>query len=361
MRTVSMAVAAAACLAATAAAAQSGVSIYGVLDTGAQGNTNVAGEKTRRLETRHEPSYIGFRGSEDLGDGLSAVFRLESSVAIDTGTTNATTFFSRQAFVGLESKQLGTLTFGRQYDTIIDLVGVDPARFNSVSAVHGGNWDRTSGTYVNNAVKYRSPTLGGAVNFSLLYSMSENKSSSTNAGKAVGASANYIQGPLRVSAAYLKIDGASHRPLNDLGVSSLYGQTFASTGSAIVTDDTIAGVGAYYDFSNIRLLGLVTQTKAEVAATRRSEKVKAGGVGLVYNPTGIGFRPSIGFNRAELNDARWNTLYGILDYYLSRRTDVYVRVLSQKADGPARAALFLEGPASGTSQTVYGLGVTHRF
>lgn len=343
-------------LAAVPAHAESSVNIYGTLDIGYHHNSNVQGRSVSRMETRHEPSYIGFRGVEDLGGGLQALFQMENSVAVDTGTTQAA---MRQSFVGLRSKSWGQVTAGRMYDSMIEIVGVDPARFNSVNAVHAGNWDRSSGTYVNNAIKYRTPSLGGFTG-TLMYELKEDGTSATNTGKGLGAGLTYLQGPLRVSAAYQKLDGVTHRPFNELGVSNLFGRTFANTTASLVTNDTMAGVGAYYDFDAWRVLGLATVARLESGAAR--ETMQTLGAGVVANPNKIGFRPGFGINHQRLNGSRWTTAYGILDYYLSRRTDVYLRVIHQKASGPnQRAALYLEGPASGNSQTVIGAGITHRF
>ncbi|MEO5669215.1 MAG: porin [Ramlibacter sp.] len=343
-------------LAAVPAQAQSSVTIYGTLDAGYQRTTDAQGRRLNRLETRHEPSYLGFRGTEDLGGGLHALFQLEGSIAVDSGNF---TNFSRQSFVGLRSDTWGQVTAGRMYDAMIEIVGVDPARFNSVAAVHAGNWDRSSGTYVNNAIKYRTPTYGGFTG-TLMYELKDDGNSISNTGKGVGAALTYLEGPLRVSAAYQKLNGVSHTPFNELGINNLFGKPFAATTTAIVTNDTMAGLGAYYDFPAWRVLALATVAKLDSGTA--TEKMKSFGAGVVANPNKNGFRPGVGVNYQSMNGSHWTTAYAILDYYLSRRTDVYMRVIHQKASGPnQRAAIFLEGPASGNKQTVYGIGMTHRF
>ena len=102
--------------------AQSNVTIYGVLDSGVEHLTNVGA--TRSGLTRMPglgvsvPSRLGFRGTEDLGGGLKAVFTLESGFGTDTGTLNqGGRFFGRQAFVGL-SGSWGAVTLGRQYSML---------------------------------------------------------------------------------------------------------------------------------------------------------------------------------------------------------------------------------------------------
>jgi predicted porin len=95
------------------------VTIYGVIDTGVEYMNNVGasgGSNTRMpTNTASSPSRWGLRGSEDLGNGLRAVFTLEQGFAPSTGGLNqGGRVFGRQAFVGL-SGPWGTLSLGRQY------------------------------------------------------------------------------------------------------------------------------------------------------------------------------------------------------------------------------------------------------
>lgn len=351
-------IAAAFVMAAGTAGAQSGVTISGVLDAGYQHNTNSVANGTNRMETRHEPSYLRFSGSEDLGNGLEARFALDMSIQVPTGTAAG---FNRESSVGIGSKSWGSLTFGRQYDTMVELVGVDPPRFNSVTAVHVGNWDRTAGNYLNNMVKYRTPAIGG-VTGTVIYSRGDDAATTTNRSDSYGAAATYLDGPLRLSGAWLRINGLNHRPFNDVGRTNLFGATFATTAASVVTNDTMLGLGAYYDFPAWRVLGNITRTKLE-APNGTSETYRSASAGVVRNPNTVGFRPGVGVSAVSLADSRFTTVYGILDYYFTRRTDVYFRVVSQKARGPAgqRAAVYLEGPTTGDHQLIYGIGLTHRF
>lgn len=113
------ALAASAGLACGAASAQSNVTIYGIVDTGVEYATNAdaAGNSVWRMPTLTGtlPSRIGFKGSEDLGGGMKAVFALENGFGPDNGTLGqAGRLFGRQAYVGLDTPY-GTFTFGRLY------------------------------------------------------------------------------------------------------------------------------------------------------------------------------------------------------------------------------------------------------
>jgi predicted porin len=101
------------------APAGSSVTIYGLADLGVEHLTNVGagGSSLTRMPglTGSLPSRLGFRGSEDLGGGLKAVFTLEMGLALDTGTLNqGGRGFGRQAFVGLAGPW-GAVTLGRNY------------------------------------------------------------------------------------------------------------------------------------------------------------------------------------------------------------------------------------------------------
>ncbi|MES2183589.1 MAG: porin [Pseudomonadota bacterium] len=107
--------------------AQSHVTIYGLMDLGVEHLTGVAGGGTlTRMPgfTGSVPSRLGFRGTEDLGGGLSATFVMESGLFPDTGTFNqGGRFFGRQSWLGL-SGSFGSVMLGRQY-TMLALGMVD--------------------------------------------------------------------------------------------------------------------------------------------------------------------------------------------------------------------------------------------
>jgi len=95
--------------------AQSSVTLYGVIDNVID-VSNQGGGTIKKLQSGGAyGSRLGFTGSEDLGDGLAAVFTLEMGISTDTGVLQqGGRAFGRQAFVGLAGKW-GSLTLGRQY------------------------------------------------------------------------------------------------------------------------------------------------------------------------------------------------------------------------------------------------------
>lgn len=117
-----------------AAQAQSSVTVYGILDVGYVGGnakantitssgTQVNPQETVSLfgQSAQSTSRLGFRGTEDLGGGLSALFTFET--ALQPNQSSLSIFNNRQAFVGLAQKGLGNARIGTQYTPIHEAVG----------------------------------------------------------------------------------------------------------------------------------------------------------------------------------------------------------------------------------------------
>src|SRR5689334_25129546 len=153
--------------------AQSSVTLYGIIDEGFNYTSNVqtaagAGRSGQHLYNLSsgvlQGSRWGLRGTEDLGGGLKAVFVLESGFDVNSGKSGqGGALFGRQAYVGLSS-QFGTVTLGRQYDSVVDYVGPLEAgdQWGGYIAAHPGDIDNFNNAYrTNNTVKYTSADYGG--------------------------------------------------------------------------------------------------------------------------------------------------------------------------------------------------------
>ncbi len=337
-----------------ALAQSSDVSLYGVLDVGFSYTTNVAGSSLKQVATRHESSFWGIRGREDLGDGMAALFQFERSVAVDTGIDGV-----RSALVGLSSPRWGSVMLGRQYDLLVDHVQTDPARQNSITAVVPGNYDRSLGNYLDNSVKYKSPAFGDVVVGAMV---AAHEGAAAKAGRATGLNVMYQVPTTRVVATVLKVDGVSVRPFNDLGINSLLGVAMNNDRArSVVLNQSIVALGGYHDIGGWRLLGNLSQTRLQSVANGRTEQYRALRLG-VYTPVKQGWKLGLGGSVVTLADSRWVNLHAISSYVFSPSTEIYVRGLTQRASGPQqRAALMLEGPSSTARQSVLGAGLTHRF
>lgn len=183
------------------ASAQSSVTIYGVVDAGIVSERGaLAGSDVKLSSGVGSASRLGFRGTEDLGHGLSAVFVLESGFNVDTGTSDVSgSLFNRQAFAGLKSTTVGGLTFGRQYTPYYNTL-------SQVADPFGGGYAGTAKNLLpanvrtSNAIVYATPTVSG-FNGDLSYSLGEQAGNNT-AGRQIGASVAYVNGPLTARLAY---------------------------------------------------------------------------------------------------------------------------------------------------------------
>ena len=183
------------------ASAQSAVTIYGIADAGIvneRGGKN--GSVTKLTNGVGSTSRLGFRGTEDLGGGLSAVFVLEAGVKLDTGEGDSA-LFGRQAYVGFKNNDLGALTLGRQYTPYYLTYAVaDPFGAGYAGTAKNLFPAVGSNTRTSNTIVYTSPNFSG-FSGELAYSLGE-QAGSNSAGRQFGAAFAYANGPLNARIAY---------------------------------------------------------------------------------------------------------------------------------------------------------------
>ncbi|MET0320083.1 MAG: porin, partial [Duganella sp.] len=146
-------------LGAGTAHAQTGVDIYGIVDAAIVGERgSYVSQPVKITSGAASSSRIGFRGSEDLGAGMSVLFTLESGTKIDSGMIDAAgTLFNREAWVGLKSG-LGAVALGRQYTPWhLTLAAFDP--FGTGYAGTSKNLFPDSGINIrtSNTITWKSP------------------------------------------------------------------------------------------------------------------------------------------------------------------------------------------------------------
>ncbi|MBN8443470.1 MAG: porin [Thauera sp.] len=211
------------------ALAQSNVTVYGLVDMGYayRGDNIVDGVKNRSgIDSGQAAgSRLGFRGVEDLGNGLKAGFLLEQGLFADTGAGRADGNFSRQSYLYLAHDAAGTVQLGRVYapqDSFIS--GFDPFAGGTVAQV-GNIWSLREIRY-NNTIKYISPSFSG-FNVTAAYSMSIGTNQSGASAPATdqvnerlgnendirgwAISPMYQNGPLKVGASFQQ--RKTHDPL----------------------------------------------------------------------------------------------------------------------------------------------------
>lgn len=196
----------ASCLLCSAAVlAQTNVTVYGIADAGlVHESGGPAGGVNTVASGIASGSRLGFRGKEDLGGGMAAVFGLESGVNVDTGTSGqGGVLFGRQAYVGLTGR-LGAVTLGRQYTPYYKILRDIGDPFGAVSlAGRAGNLITTY-TRIDNLVEYVSPTVNG-LRADVGYAAGEVAGDSSK-NRTLSGSLAYATGQLALGAAYHRVD-----------------------------------------------------------------------------------------------------------------------------------------------------------
>ena len=206
--------------------AQSNVTIYGVADAymafGSHGANDLSAVNSGGLSG----SRLGFRGAEDLGNGLKAVFTFEQGYNVDDGTGLGGN--SRQSFVGL-SGGFGTVSLGRQYapgfDHVVDAFGnsgiLSPQSI--LAAGTGSSIDAGGDARWNNSIAYNGSFSGLKVR--AIYSMrADELDPKEGDDDAFGLGLDYSNGPLRVAAVYqLLQDTAEDQKEWSIGASYNFG------------------------------------------------------------------------------------------------------------------------------------------
>jgi predicted porin len=314
----------------------SSVSIYGILDTyaGSMRRSDQPGRTTAINSGGMTTSFLGFRGSEDLGGGARAFFVLESFLQVDTGLAGRTTadpFFSRNSFVGL-SNAYGQVTLGRQTNPMYVATGA----FNPFQAsanlspvllhVWSANYNRTvvGDTVWDNSVQYATPGMAGFTG-SATYGFGE--VADNNGVRNANLTANYTSGPFAaaVSGQQVKVGPGL---------------------TAAMGSEKAVMAGASYDLQWLKLYGQYFHTDTRGTAL----KTKTGQIGVAV-PVGTGnIMASVAHTRRDAPnvDAKRTTTGLGYDHFLSKRTDLY--------------AVYLQDKLTGFSSTgSLALGVRHRF
>ncbi len=271
-------------LASTGAFAQANVTVYGVADATFD-VVKIAGDANNELgnttRVSSNSSYIGFKGAEALGNGLTAVFQLESGVGFDQG---GNTLGTRDSYVGVAGG-FGTVVMGkltgptRALGGAIDVnsgatgIGTNGALLGKLgnNLVSGGD-NNTSATCARsstcvsifddrwkNAIAYVSPTFAG-LNATVAYVANENKTfhGQEPAANVRGydAGLKYANGPIMAAVTYNAV----------------------SMGNAAKTDISDFRVGASYNFGVASIRGLFDRARAD----------HFGGAGYTQNVFGLG-------------------------------------------------------------------------
>lgn len=375
------------------AQARSSVTLFGILDEGIMFQSNVGGNGGGRRVFLDSTSGIngsrwGLMGSEDLGRGWRALFMLESGINLNNGAlAQGGTAFGRQAYVGLASRQWGSLTLGRQYDMMFYFgqpVTSAGAQAGSAPFVHPGDLDNTANTVrLNNTVRYMSADYAG-LTFGGTYSIGGVAGDVTaRSGYSLGAA--YARGPFTVAAAfeYFKnptsaTAGTGFFTDNANGASTLAYALNSGYASAAAYQTGI--IGGTYALGPVTLSLSYSNTQygnlGENFSDRhaRFDNLDAA-LRFAYSPF-LSFSLAYDYLRGarvrradgrSVGNQHFNQVSVMGDYLLTKRTDVYLEGAWQRASGvsstgaDAVADIGNLGDSSNNHQFVIRAALRHRF
>ncbi|MES2258150.1 MAG: porin [Pseudomonadota bacterium] len=333
-------------LASTSSMAQSSVTLYGAIDAGVGYTTNVTakGDSVTTVNSGgFLPSIWGVSGTEDLGGGSKAFFKLENSFNVDTGTTaTATSFFNRFAHVGLAGSW-GTLTIGRlggvQYDYTV-LGTYDPG-YGATYGLASLNPVPIQILKINNSVKYQTAAYSG-FSGTAMYSFGQESAGNSKAGRYIGGAIEYVNDKFRTRVTYEKMNGG----ITTVDQSNL--------------SDKRLSAAARYDIGGFELYADYVKVKGDLPLSPLGE-IYMGSVGYKFTPV-IRLVAQAGQYNLDAGDkVRYGSL--LATYNLSKRTLLYstvARVINGNASNFGTAYLAVTS-TRGQDQTTAALGMRHAF
>lgn len=334
------------------AQAQSTVTVYGRVDAGISkennGSTRLAGgvNSSDKLQLRNNSgSRLGFRGTEDLGGGLKALFQIEHRFNVDNGASTSATFWNGKSIVGL-SGSFGTVTLGRDY-TPAWYVGneMDPFGFSTIGQM--GSAAAVPGTVARapNMASYQTPGFNG-LKGRLQYSFKETAAAGARDGLSLNA--EYEKGPAYLGFGYERpvragAQGATRPSVDvwvigggwDFGfarVTATFANGTSDPGAAATDAGTAAelkrrhfGVGATFKLGAGQVLAMVSRLTEKATATADDPANRATTLKI-----GLGYH-----------------------HHLSKRTRLYVNFGHAKTSNSALADL--------TTRHGIDMGIRHNF
>ncbi len=369
-----------AALASTAAFAQTNVTVYGVVDVQqafVKSSSAAYGGNTQpnvgRLDAHG--NYIGFKGVEDLGNGLKAVFVYESAFGTDTGAGLTGT---RDSYIGLAGG-FGTVAAGRlthplrAFGAKVELLP-GAAGFGTTASVTGTIAGLKTGAddRADNAIAYISPSFSGLTVIGA-YVNGETRTNGANANPNVNTrqwqvAAQYENGPLFAGVGY-------HRD-HDYAATVTAGAGPAYTATLGALDggkaSVVRAVAVYTFPSNTKLTALFDRTKADsnVGELKRNAFSLGVAQGFGKNTVGLEYGRAFKLKAAgnSVDETSANIVSAIYSYDLSKRTMLHARY-SRLSNGDAVNNNFYNqgvtgnGEVTGTGATYSGfsVGLRHSF
>jgi predicted porin len=359
MKITSGALALGAAVLASQASAQSAVQVYGLVDTSIAHVTNAdaQGHSVTKMPslTGSLPSRVGFRGTEDLGNGLQAFFVLESGFAMDTGTSGqGNRLFGRGANVGLKGSW-GTLTLGRQNNMTMYAVAKTDVLYPhlfSISSIDTYLASPRSDNAIGYMGNFNGVTVGGT------YSFGRDASSSGGGTNCPGE----VPGDSKACRQYTALLGYE---TSKFGINASYDRMNGNTGAAggltsSNLTDSRTTFGGFVLLGSANIGAGVIDRKLNASTARVHSELYYVGVSYPLSQCVLDVQVSKRDTKHSVDDV--SLFVTRLTYPMSKRTAVYAAIGRVSNDGNSAVALDLGGTAGvGAEQNGIMTGIRHSF
>jgi len=352
--------------------AQSSVTLYGLISVGITYANNQGGNHQYQLQNGPQQlPRFGLKGVEDLGGGTRALFTLENGFSVTNGSLGqGGLLFGRQAYVGLSSDRLGTLTAGRQYEEMAQqLFWYESGTLYATYGTHIGDNDNIFNTFrFNNSVRYSSPKFGPVQVFGS-YAFS-NKAGGFSDNNGYSAGLAFEQGSFKANAAFTLInfpgDTTNATGAVDPGGYGFSSPFIKSPAGAGVHQQSIYGAGASYNFGQITAALLYTHSHFlyKDDSTLNLHNFEASARDFLTPAFAIGAGYIVTLGKYSQNDQHplYQQVNLSADYFLSKRTDLYLVGVYQKAGRDAKfAQIYAFSPSSTKAQVAVTAGIRTKF
>ncbi len=332
---------------------------FAMTDTGGTGGTGTAASK--RNQVISDSSFIGVKGSEDLGDGLTAVYQMEGEVEMDTG---ATALFTNNTFLGLAGN-FGTVVLGN-HDTPYrmstrgyDVFGDGIADNQSIMGA------KVLDYHASDVLAYITPDFSGFTGVVAMVGENDNTLGATlttigfpvaAAYSAVSASGNYARDNFTVALGYIGINAK-----NTVDI------TGTKLGGSYAMDDF--AVNAVYEMINMKPN---VGNKTDQANLYLSGTMKVSDAGMVKLAYTMGFESKTGSTKNKDSASQISLGY---DHAMTKNTTVYALYTSISNDKNSTNMAYtlsgsnfagtttgaLGGANAANNPTAIAVGVRHSF
>jgi len=323
-------------------AAGTGPTVYGVAHVAVESIDDDANTDTKsRVNSRQ--STLGFKGSEDLGNGLSAIYKMEFQVDQD-GSNDDTGYglqdnasASRNSYVGLAHKDFGTIILGR-HDNPIKMMTISRDQFNTtlgdwneVAAASGVAGNMAGANRDNNVILYKSPNFNG---FEAVGMVNPGESDAADGidDDLASIGARYVNGPIYVGAGWEDRD---------------------STNGALGADSQESWrIAASYDIAGFRVSGMYNET--ENVGMVKNVDADTWQLALSYkfgNTVVKGMYQDGEEDQAAGSDQEYDAFALGVDHNFSKRTRVYAVYTETSVDTTGMNA----------DVDAFGAGIVHKF